>query len=170
MKNLTHEKKRLNMTDSRKEIGPLDYIEHFKRNTALIVTMEKSGKLNMMALDWKKIEVIKEKPVIRAQVAYSRYTYTLLTEGVNEFTINIPSNNIYHAVDIAGSYSGRNTDKFQIAGLETIPGQKTKVPTIKDCLLSYECKIIQNSKSDISSHHYFYGEILAAYASNEVIK
>jgi flavin reductase (DIM6/NTAB) family NADH-FMN oxidoreductase RutF len=158
------------MTKNRHEIGPFDYIEYFKRNTALIVTMDKSGKLNMMALDWKKTEEKENKPVIRAQVAYSRYTYTLLTEGVNEFTINIPSNDMYNAIDIAGSYSGRNTDKFQIAGLVTIPGQKTKVPTIKDCLLSYECKIIKDSKSDISSHHYFYGEILAAYASNELIK
>ncbi|MFX0043828.1 MAG: flavin reductase family protein [Candidatus Hodarchaeota archaeon] len=158
------------MTSTRKEIEPFDYIEFFKRNTALIVTMDKSGKLNMMALDWKKMEEIDDKAVIRAQVAYSRYTYTLLTEGVNEFTINIPSNDMYNVIDIAGSYSGRNIDKFQMAGLETIPGQKTKVHTIKDCLLSYECKIIKDSKSDISSHHYFYGEILAAYASNELIK
>jgi len=158
------------MTNTRQEIEPFDYIELFKRNTALLVTMDKSGKLNMMALDWKKMEKIENKPVIRAQVAYSRYTYTLLTEGVNEFTINIPSNIMYHAVDIAGSYSGRNTDKFQKAELEIIPGQKTKVPTIKDCMLSYECRIVKDSKSDMSSHHYFYGEILAAYASNELIK
>ncbi|MFX1408870.1 MAG: flavin reductase family protein [Promethearchaeota archaeon] len=155
---------------NRKEISPYDYIELFKRNTALIVTMGKNGKLNVMALDWKKMEEMQGKPVIRAQVAYSRYTYTFLTEGVNEFTINIPSNKMYYAVDIAGSHSGRNTDKFQKAELKTIPGQKTKVPTLKDCLLSYECKIVKDSKSDISSHHYFFGEILAAYASNELIK
>lgn len=158
------------MTSNRREIGPFDYIELFNRNTALIVTMDKSGKVNMMALDWKKMEEIEDKPIIRAQVAYSRYTYTLLTEGVNEFTINIPSEKIYHAINIAGSFSGRNIDKFQKTGLETIPGLKTKIPTIKDCMLSYECKIIKNSKSDLSSHHYFYGEILAAYASNDILK
>lgn len=107
----------MKMTTVRQEIGPYDYIEHFRRNTALMVTMDKSGKLNVMALDWKKLEEIEDKPVIRAQVAYSRYTYSLLTEGVNEFTINIPSDKIFHAVDIAGFYSGRNTDKFRKAGL-----------------------------------------------------
>lgn len=35
------------------------------------------------------------------------HTYKLLTEGVNEFIVNIPSDKLYHAVDIAGSYSGR---------------------------------------------------------------
>ncbi|MFX0178688.1 MAG: flavin reductase family protein [Candidatus Hodarchaeota archaeon] len=156
------------MVKSRKEINPFEYMEYFRRSTALMVTMDKKGKLNVMALDWKKMEEIEGKPVIRAQVDYSRYTYTLLTKGVNEFTINIPSDKIYDAVEMAGSYSGRNTDKFQIARLITIPGQKTIVPTIKDCLLNYECKIIQDNKSDLSSHHYFYGEILAAYASNDI--
>jgi len=158
------------MSKTMQEIGPYDYIEHFKRNTALLVSMDKNGKLNVMALDWKSIEDLEGIPVIRAQVAYSRYTYKLLTEGVNEFTVNIPSDKIYHAVDIAGSYSGRNTNKIKEAGLEIIPGNKTKVPTIKDCVLSYECQIIHSSKSNMSSHHYFYGKILTAYASNDIFK
>jgi len=130
--------------------------------------MDKNGKPNVMAIDWKTIEEFKGNPVIRASVDYSRYTYKLLTEGINEFTINIPSDKMYHAVDIAGSYSGRHTDKFKEAGLETIPGKRTKVPTIKDCLLSYECQIVHSSKSNMSSHHYFYGKILIAYASNDI--
>jgi len=156
--------------NNRQEIESFENIEYFRRNTALMVTMDKKGKLNVMALDWKKMEQIEGKPVIRAQVAYSRYTYTLLTEGINEFTINIPSDKIYHAINIAGSLSGRNTDKIQQAGLEIIPGQKIKVPTLKECLLNYECKVIKDKKSNLSSHHYFYGEILAAYASVEIIK
>jgi flavin reductase (DIM6/NTAB) family NADH-FMN oxidoreductase RutF len=158
------------MSSTRQEIKPYEYIEHFKRNTALLVSMDKNGKLNVMALDWKTIENFEGNPVIRAQVAYSRYTYKLLTEGVNEFTINIPSDKISHAVDISGSYSGRNIDKFKEAGLEIIPGNKTQVPTIKDSDLSYECQVIHSSKSDMSSHHYFYGKILAAYASIDLLK
>ncbi|MFX1499586.1 MAG: flavin reductase family protein [Promethearchaeota archaeon] len=158
------------MTNNRKEIEPYDYIEYFEKNTGLMVSMDKSGKPNVMALDWKNIEEFEGNIVIRAQVAYSRYTYTLLSEGVNEFSVNIPSDAQYNAVDIAGSYSGRNTDKFKKAELETIPGKKIKVPTIKDCLLSYECQIIHTCKSNMSSHHYFYGKILAAFVSNEILK
>ena len=158
------------MSYNRKEIEPYDFIEYFKRNTALLVSMDKNGRLNVMALDWKHIEELDGNPVIRIQVDYSRYTYKLLTEGVNEFTVNIPSDKMYHALDVAGSYSGRNIDKFKETGLETIPGKRTKVPTIKDCLLSYECQIVHSNKSDMSSHHYFYGKILTAYASNEIIQ
>lgn len=158
------------MSRTRQEIGPYDYIEHFKRNTALLISMDQNGKLNVMALEWKSIEEFDSNPVVRVTVAYTRYTYKLLTEGVNEFSVNIPSDKIYSAIDIAGSYSGRDTDKFKKAGLESIPGKRTSVPTIKDSILSYECKIIHSSKSNMSSHHYFYGEILAAYASNKLIK
>ena len=158
------------MSYNRKEIEPYNHIEHFKRNTALLVSMDKNGKLNVMALDWKKIEELDGDPVIRIQVDYSRYTYKLLTEGINEFTVNIPLENNYKVIDIAGSYSGRNIDKFKEGNFEIIPGKRTKVPTIKDCILSYECQIVHSSKSDISSHHYFYGKILVAYASTELIK
>ncbi|MFX1326907.1 MAG: flavin reductase family protein [Promethearchaeota archaeon] len=158
------------MNESRKEIEPYDYIEYFERNTGLMVSMDKNGKLNVMALDWKKLFEYKGKPTIRVQVDYSRYTYTCITEGENEFTINIPSDKITDAIDIAGTYSGRNKDKIKMAGLEIIRGRNTKVPTLKDCLLNYECKIIHDEKSDISSHHYFYGNILAAYASNKIKK
>jgi len=158
------------MSSSRQEISPYNYIKHFKRHTALLVSMDKNGKLNVMALDWKNIEELDGNPVIRVQVAYSRYTYKLLTEGVNEFTVNIPSEKIYDAIDIAGTYSGRNIDKFKEINLELIPGKRTQVPTIKDCLLNYECQIVHSSESNLSSHHYFYGKILTTYALNDIFK
>ncbi|MFW9829642.1 MAG: flavin reductase family protein [Candidatus Thorarchaeota archaeon] len=158
------------MSSNRREISPFDYQKLFGRHTGLLVSMDKHGKANVMALDWKRLFEYEGNPVIRVQVAYSRYTYKCLTEGVNEFTINIPSENIYDAVNIAGSYSGKNSDKIEIAGFEIIPGEKTQVPTLKDCLLNYECKIIHNEESNMSSHHYFYGKILIAYASNDLSK
>ncbi|TXT66672.1 MAG: hypothetical protein BAJALOKI1v1_270004 [Promethearchaeota archaeon] len=157
------------MSENRIEIQPDQHIEYFESNTALMVSMNQDGEKNVMALDWKEIEQRGEGFIIRTQVAYSRYTYKLLTEGLKEFTINIPSEKISHAISITGSYSGRNTDKFQKAGLETIPGVSSKVPTLKDCLLNYECKIVETRKSDLSSHHFFYGKVLKAFASKEIL-
>lgn len=155
----------------RKEISPFEFEENFKRASALMVTVDKNEKPNVMALDWKKLFTFNGEPVIRAQVAYSRYTYECLTEGrKGEFTINIPSKKIAHAVDIAGFQSGRNMDKFKKAKLEIIPGKEIQVPTIKDSLLSYECRVIHDEKSNMSSHHYFYGKILAAYADKKLVK
>jgi flavin reductase (DIM6/NTAB) family NADH-FMN oxidoreductase RutF len=161
-------KLKLKMSENRIEIEPDEYIKYFKFNTALLVSMKENGEKNVMALDWKKMEKQEGKYIIRAQVAYSRYTYEFLTKGINQFTINIPSDKIRNAVNVAGTLSGRDTDKFQEAELETIPGVASKVPTLKDCLLNYECEIIDTNESDLSSHHYFYGKILKAFASKEI--
>lgn len=159
------------MSENRMEIGPYDYIEHYFKRAALIVSMDKNGKANVMALLWKTIGELWMIPVITVAVAPSRFTFELLTSGVQEFTINLPSDNKTSAINICGSYSGRNTDKFEEAGLEIVKGKRTKVPTIKESDLSYECKIIHECKSgSMASHHLFFGEILTAYASKEIAK
>ena len=159
------------MAENRIEIGPYDYMDHFMSKAALMCSVDKDGKPNVMALLWKTIGELWMFPVITAAVAPSRYTFECLTKGVKEFTINIPSDKNENAINIAGSYSGRNTDKFKQAGLEIIQGKRTKVPTIKDCILNYECKIIHECESgSMASHRLFIGEILAAYASKEIVK
>ena len=167
------EKSRLSynkMSEDRKEIRPYEYVANFFGKTGLLVSMDKNEKPNMMACDWKSIGDLWFYPTISVAVAYSRYTYELLSSGAQEFTMNIPSDEISHAIDIAGSYSGRNSDKIKQAGLNLIAGKKTKVPTIAGSILSYECKIIGSSKTEFkSSHHLFFGEIIAAYASNNII-
>lgn len=159
------------MTGNRKEIGSYEYLELFMSRAAHVVSMDTNGKTNVMALLWKSIGELWMLPVITIAVSPSRYTFKLLTEGVQEFTINIPSSKIADTINITGSLSGRDIDKFKETGLETIEGKRTKVPTLKDCVLTYECKIVHSCKSgNLASHHLFFGQILTAYASNEILK
>ena len=159
------------MEDRRREIDPYDFIEYFMSKAAHVVSIDKNGHTNVMALLWKTIGELWMIPVITIAVAPSRYTFTLLTEGVQEFTLNIPSEKIANTINITGSLSGRNADKLKIANLEIIEGKRTEVPTIKDCLLAYECKIVHScSSGSMASHHLFIGQILTAYASNDLTK
>ena len=161
------------MSEKRIEIGPYDYMEYFMSKAALFVTMDVQEKPNVMALLWKTIGELWMIPIISVAVSPSRYTYELLTKGIKEFTVNIPSEKIEHTINYAGSTSGRNIDKFKETGLEIIEGKRTKVPTIKECILSYECKIAYSCKSGGSihyPHHIFFGEILSAYASKDIVK
>lgn len=159
------------MSKKRIEINPYNYMEHFMDRAAHIVSMHKDGKLNVMALLWKQIGELWHEPVITIAVSPSRYTFKLLTEGIREFTINIPSKETSDTIDITGSYSGTDINKFEKANLHTIPGVRTKVPTLEDSILSYECQIVLETDSgNMASHHLFFGRILKAYASNEIIK
>jgi len=158
------------MDGGRKEIDPYEYIDHFMSRAAHIVSMDNNEQINVMAVLWKTIGELWMIPVITIAVAPSRYTFELLTEGVQEFTVNIPSKKIADTINITGSLSGRSVDKFKETGLEIIEGKRTKVPTIKDCSLAYECKIVHSCQSgNMASHHLFFGQILTAYASNAII-
>lgn len=157
------------MEEGRREIGPYDFINYFLSRAAHVVSRDKNGHLNVMALLWKTIGELWMIPVITIAVSPSRYTFTLLNEGVQEFSLNIPSKRNAKKINVTGSLSGRNTDKFKKANLELIEGKRTKVPTIKDSILSYECKIVHSCKSgNMAPHRLFFGQILTAYASNEL--
>ena len=159
------------MTDNRTQITPYEYMEYFMPETANLVSMGADGKVNVMALLWKTIGQLWMIPIITVAVSPSRYTFELLTKGVPEFTLNIPSPKIADSVNVTGELSGRDVDKVKKAGIELIDGVKTKVPTIKGSLLSYECKIIHTCQSGkMASHHLFFGQILAAFASNDLIE
>jgi flavin reductase (DIM6/NTAB) family NADH-FMN oxidoreductase RutF len=138
------------------------------KEAAHIVSMSNDGGLNVMAVLWKTIGELWGIPVITIAVSPARYSHELLSQGIPEFTLNIPSKKIAYTINITGTKSGRNIDKFKEANLEIIEGKRTQVPTIKDCILNYECKIVHSCNSgNMASHTIFFGKILAAYASIE---
>ena len=158
------------MSENRVEIEPYEYSEQFNNITALLVSVDKNGKPNMMTLDWKMIGNVGYEPIIAVAVASTRYTFECLTKGVKAFTVNIVSDKTSKYTNVAGSSSGRSVDKFEKTGAETISGIKG-VPTIKDCLLSYECELLGHSQIPFKSSHYaFFGRVVKAYASKELAK
>jgi flavin reductase (DIM6/NTAB) family NADH-FMN oxidoreductase RutF len=158
------------MSNNRTKIRPYEYMQYFMPETANLVSMSVDGKVNVMALLWKTIGELWTIPIITIAVAPSRYTFELLTKGIPEFTLNIPSPKVASSINITGSLSGRDVDKVAKAGIELTDGVKTKVPTIKGSRLSYECRIIHTCQSGtMASHHLFFGEILIAFASNDII-
>ena len=151
------------------EIDPYQLAEITISNDALLVSKSKQ-KVNVMALAWKTIGELWGDPICTVAVAPSRYTFSLLNE-VKEFTLNVPSPQIAEAVNIAGSCSGRDTDKIAQAGLKLTPSKHITVPMIEQAQICYECKVIHTAESGaICSHRLFFGKILAAYADAALLK
>ncbi len=94
-------------------------------------------------------------------VAPSRFSYGLI-EKSREYVVNIVDEKLMEAVSICGENSGRDVDKFKLAKLTAIPGNKVKAPIIKESPLSLECKVIQTVEA--GDHVWFIGEVLAAHA------
>lgn len=131
-------------------------------------------RLNTMTIAWGHIGVVWNKPVFIVFVRPSRYTYEILMKA-HDFTVNIPYEGaLKKELAYAGSTRGEDLDKFEVMGLTPTPSKTVKTPSIKECALNYECKIIYRQiqepaliQEEIQKKHYpqhdmhvmIYGEI-----------
>lgn len=144
----------------------------------LLVTTDADHKPNAMTIGWGTIGLIWGKPIFIVLVRPSRYTYKLLAES-DSFTVCVPAQSQYEAVNFCGTRSGRNYDKFQECNLTALPSTHISAPGIMACPVIYECQIVHandvlpaNLVQQIHAsayaggdfHRIYYGEILAVRA------
>ena len=148
----------------------------------IFITVKAQGEVNTMTIAWGHIGVIWGKPMFIAYVRYSRYTYDLLVRA-KDYTINVPAfNTMKEALKIAGTESGRDSDKFEKAGLVVKDSRKVESPILADCQLQYECKMVYKQTQepalipeDIKMRYYpqhdthimFFGEIVETYLTED---
>ncbi len=135
-------------------------------------------KPNTMTIGWGSVSVYWGMPVFIAPVRHSRYSFELLEQG-SEFTVSVPfDGKLDNALAICGSKSGRDTDKYQLAGLSLNQSKEVSVPVIDGCDYYYECKLLcscdlepeklpqsicQRFYPGGDTHRLYFGQILAAY-------
>jgi len=144
----------------------------------LLVAAGKDGPPNAMTIGWGTVGVIWGKRIFTVLVRPSRYSYKLLEQS-DSFTVCVPSEAQYDAVDFCGTRSGRDYDKFQKCGLEGLPSLRVSAPGIAGCPVVYECRVVHtnevipaNLATEVRAsayptgdfHRIYYGEILAVRA------
>ena len=150
-------------------------IKAFDEDRVLLVSKGKQGPPNAMAIGWGQVGIIWRKPIFTVLVRPSRYTYKLIEEAGN-FTVNILPPQLKDVLQYCGTVSGRDHDKFKEKGLTAVPSLKVKTPIVKECILHFECQIVNKNDlipSDVSApivsslypkgdfHRVYFGEILA---------
>jgi flavin reductase (DIM6/NTAB) family NADH-FMN oxidoreductase RutF len=86
--------------------------------TFLLTSITKDGKPNVMTCAWAT-PVSDEPPIVIVCVSKGHYT-TKLIKQTKEFVINIPARKLLKALWICGRVSGKDTDKFKKAKLDTV--------------------------------------------------
>jgi flavin reductase (DIM6/NTAB) family NADH-FMN oxidoreductase RutF len=151
---------------------------------ALLTTIDGQGRPNVMAIGWCHVGIVWGKPTCIVYVRPSRFTYANLEQSP-EFVVNMPGLELSRATAICGVKSGRDGNKFKLAGLTTAPAKRVKPPIVEHCLLYYECRILYHTDTnseilnrDILAtyfpsrdlHRMFFGEILACYGEPDVLQ
>ena len=122
----------------------LDVFEHTEffmgqlaRPGALLTVVNSSGQQNVMTIGWCHLGIVWGKRVCIVYVRPSRYSYEFL-EQVGEFVVNVPGPGLAKAAGVCGSASGRDGDKFALAGITAAPAKQVKEPIVDECLLHVE--------------------------------
>ena len=134
-------------------------------------------KPNPMTVSWGSFGTLWNRPAVTVYVRPTRYTCGLLSTE-SEFTLNILPEAMRPALDLCGSCSGRDTDKWAAAGLSREPSAAGSVPRVRGARLAMECRVlatldldpsrfldssVENLYPEKDYHRIFIGQVLTAW-------
>ena len=146
-----------------------------------LVSAGDHGRPNAMTIGWGLVGTIWRKPFFTVAVRLSRHTHRLMEES-DAFTVCLPAEGMRGALDICGTRSGRDMDKFKELGLTAEKGFLVDAPYIAECPVHYECRVayktelrpgqlIEELEKDAypggNYHVIYFGQIMGVYADED---
>lgn len=132
---------------------------------AVLVSCGTMESANLITIAWTGI-VNSQPPMTYISVRKERFSYDMIALQ-KEFVINLTTTEMARAVDLCGVKSGRDTDKFALAGLTAEPSSQLKAPMIAQSPVSLECKVRQ--VIELGSHDMFLADIVAVNVQEDLV-
>jgi flavin reductase (DIM6/NTAB) family NADH-FMN oxidoreductase RutF len=131
----------------------------------IVGTYDAGGRPNVMAVAWGGI-CCSKPPCLSIAVRKATYTYGNLVER-KAFTVSVPSRDHAAEADYFGVVSGRDVDKFAVAGLTPVRSDLVDAPYVGEFPLVLECKVVH--MAELGLHTLFVGEILDVKAEESCL-
>jgi len=142
------------------------------------LTVQAVERVNTITIVSDNLGFSSRKPVLIVADRGSRHTFTII-EDAADYTVSVPDGGMKEAIMYCGTQSGRDGNKFEACGLDTVPGQKTASPVIDAPGIHFECRIVYKTAMDPHHltvdydplypdkdyHTLYFGEIVACYRS-----
>lgn len=132
---------------------------------ALVTSRDTGGRANIITIAWTGI-VCSDPPMLSISIRPSRYSHAVLKD-TGEFVVNVPSADMVKKVDLCGIISGRDSDKFEKAGLTPAAALHVAPPLIAECPVNLECRTTE--VVPLGVHDMFLAEILAVHVSEDCV-
>ena len=132
----------------------------------LVSSIDRNGRPNVATLAWITT-VSGDPPLVSIAVGRTRYTHECISRN-KEFVLNLPTMDILKEIQLAGSISGRDADKFEKAGLTPAESIAVKAPGVKECAAHLECKVVD--KKEAGDHTLFIGKVVATTCDIEAVR
>lgn len=131
----------------------------------VMVTSAHQNERSVMSVAWS-MPVDFSPAKIALIIDKSSYTRSLIEQS-GEFAIHIPPKSMADHALSAGSYSGKDVDKFAQLQLQTQAAKTIQAPVINNCLAVLECRVIPEHHNQ-QIHDLFIAHVTAAWANPQV--
>jgi flavin reductase (DIM6/NTAB) family NADH-FMN oxidoreductase RutF len=105
-----------------------------------------------------------DPPLVGVAVHPARHTHDMIKFS-EEFALNIPTEQLLHHVQYAGSVSGVDLNKLELTRLPTFSARRVDAPLLEGCVGWIECGV--HDAYVIGDHTLFVGKVVAAQAEKD---
>jgi len=136
----------------------------FPTPVLMVGTYDQAGKPNLMNAAWGGI-CCSQPPSVCVSLRKATYSYACIIER-KAFTVGIACEGKMVEADFCGIASGRDVDKFAVAGLTPVRSELVDAPYAAEFPVVLECRLLH--VVEIGLHTQFIGEIVDVKADAEV--
>src|SRR6056297_1509370 len=137
----------------------------FPEPAMVIVSYNKEGIPNIMTAAW--FGVANSRPFkVSVSLRPATYSYHNIMES-KSFTVNVPDASLVPYVKFAGTYSGRDMNKFEETGLTPVKSEFVNAPYVKEFPIVIECELTEYH--DLGSHRQFIGKVVDVKADKAIL-
>ena len=136
----------------------------FPTPVLLIGTYDQAGKPNLMAAAWGGI-CCSQPPCVTVSLRKATYSHAAIVK-LKAFTVGIACESRMVEADYVGIASGRDVDKFAVAGLTPVKSELVDAPYAAELPVVLECRLLHIV--EIGLHTQFIGEIIDVKADADV--
>ena len=143
-----------------KEISPKDAFSKLKPEwIVFVISVDKDNKPNgLVAARFMKCG--RTPPLIAVSLGQQSNTHRLIQTS-KEFVIAVANQDLVQHIKVFGKETGSEVDKFEKTKIKTLPAKHIKVPLLKDAMINFECKLVQ--EFEVGSSTLFIGEVLTSH-------
>ncbi|QEM67569.1 flavin reductase family protein [Geobacter sp. FeAm09] len=137
----------------------------FPTPVLMVGTYDAAGTPNLMTAAWGGI-CCSEPPCVAVSLRRARHSYDSIVAR-KAFTVGVANGAYMAEADYAGIASGRNADKFAVAGLTVVGSDLVDAPYAEEFPLVLECRLVHTLELGI--HTQFIGEIVDVKADRDAL-
>ena len=131
----------------------------------VLVTVGEGDAANIITIGWTGI-LATHPARTYVSIRPERHSYSLLRRH-GEFVINLATTDMAKKVDFCGIYTGAKVNKFKECGLTPVASKEVTVPSIAECPLSLECRVVE--VIPMGTHDVFIADIVGVSCDDSML-